>query len=185
MGWPPLVAPLIPPAKRGGNRRHVNLREVVNGLTYILSTGCQWRAIPKDLPPRSTLLLGHSRRLGRVPSLSGVTQQSEVRRALRHFGVAPLSDKVRRSNIGCLSNPDALAVPQLYWLRLDLTDNAWRAIGFWCPTPSGCDHLLLRHRHCIKEGLPWRFAEAPSPLMWPFLIIFSNPKVKIGLQLVD
>ena len=28
---------------------------VVNGLMYILSTGCQWRAVPKDLPPRSTL----------------------------------------------------------------------------------------------------------------------------------
>jgi transposase len=50
-----LVAPLIPPAKRGGNKRTVNLREVVNGLMYILSTGCQWRAIPTDLPPRSTL----------------------------------------------------------------------------------------------------------------------------------
>ena len=50
-----LVEPLIPPAKRGGNRRHVVLREVVHGLTYILSTGCQWRAIAKDLPPRSTL----------------------------------------------------------------------------------------------------------------------------------
>lgn len=49
------VAPLIPPAKRGGNKRTVNVREVVNGLLYILSTGCQWRAIPKDLPPRSTL----------------------------------------------------------------------------------------------------------------------------------
>jgi transposase len=49
------VEPLIPPAKRGGNRRHVDVREVVNGLMYILSTGCQWRAIPKDLPPRSTL----------------------------------------------------------------------------------------------------------------------------------
>src|SRR5208337_486908 len=48
------VEPLIPPAKRGGNRRHVDVREVVNGLMYILSTGCQWRAIPKDLPPRST-----------------------------------------------------------------------------------------------------------------------------------
>src|SRR5208282_95853 len=44
------VEPLIPPAKRGGNRRHVDVREVVNGLMYILSTGCQWRAIPKDLP---------------------------------------------------------------------------------------------------------------------------------------
>ena len=33
----------------------MNVREVVNGLMYILSTGCQWRAIPKDLPPRSTV----------------------------------------------------------------------------------------------------------------------------------
>jgi transposase len=50
-----LVAPLIPPAKRGGDKRTVNIREVVNGLLYVLSTGCQWRAIPKDLPPRSTV----------------------------------------------------------------------------------------------------------------------------------
>ena len=49
------IAPLIPPAKRGGRKRSVDVREVVNGLMYILSTGCQWRAIPKDLPPRSTL----------------------------------------------------------------------------------------------------------------------------------
>ena len=49
------VARLIPPAKRGGNRRPVDVRGVMNGLMYILSTGCQWRAIPKDLPPRSTL----------------------------------------------------------------------------------------------------------------------------------
>ena len=49
------MTPLIPPAKRGGNKRTVNVREVVNGLMYILSTGCQWRAMPKDLPPRSTV----------------------------------------------------------------------------------------------------------------------------------
>ena len=50
-----LVKPLIPPAKRGGNRRHVDVRKIVDGLMYILSTGCQWRALPKDLPPRSTV----------------------------------------------------------------------------------------------------------------------------------
>ena len=50
-----LVAPLIPPAKRGGNRRHVDERAIVDGLMYILSTGCQRRALPKDLPPRSTV----------------------------------------------------------------------------------------------------------------------------------
>ena len=45
----------IPRAKRGGNKRTVDVREVLNGLMYVLSTGCQWRAIPKDLPPRSTI----------------------------------------------------------------------------------------------------------------------------------
>ena len=50
-----LVAPLIPPAKRGGDKRTVDLRAVVDGLMFVLSTGCQWRAIPKDLPPRSTV----------------------------------------------------------------------------------------------------------------------------------
>ncbi len=50
-----LVGPLIPPAKRGGNKRTVDIRAVVNGLMYVLSTGCQWRAIPKDLPPSTTI----------------------------------------------------------------------------------------------------------------------------------
>jgi len=50
-----LVEPLIPPAKRGGRRRSVNLREVLNAIFYVLSTGCQWNALPKDLPPKSTV----------------------------------------------------------------------------------------------------------------------------------
>jgi transposase len=50
-----LISSLIPPAKRGGNKRTVDEREVVNGLMFILSTGCQWRSLPKDLPSRSTV----------------------------------------------------------------------------------------------------------------------------------
>lgn len=50
-----LIEPLIPPAKKGGGKRRVKMREIVNGIMYVLSTGCQWRAVPKDLPPRSTL----------------------------------------------------------------------------------------------------------------------------------
>src|SRR5712691_2544790 len=50
-----LDEPLIPPGKPGGGKRTVIMREVVNGLMYILSTGCQWRAIPKDLPPKSSV----------------------------------------------------------------------------------------------------------------------------------
>ena len=49
------VEPSIPPAKHGGRQREVDVREVLNGIMYVLSTGCQWRYIPRDLPPRSTL----------------------------------------------------------------------------------------------------------------------------------
>jgi len=50
-----VIACLIPPAKKGGYKRTVDVRAVVNGVMYILSTGCQWAALPKDLPPRSTV----------------------------------------------------------------------------------------------------------------------------------
>jgi transposase len=49
------IEPVIPPAKRGGRQREVDVRHVVNGLLYILSTGCQWQYLPKDLPPKSTV----------------------------------------------------------------------------------------------------------------------------------
>ena len=50
-----LIGPLIPPAKHGGRKRSVDVREVLNGIFYVLSTGCQWAAMPKDLPPKSTV----------------------------------------------------------------------------------------------------------------------------------
>ena len=49
-----LVSAMIRPGKRGGRPRTVDLREVLNAIFYVLSTGCQWRALPKDLPPKST-----------------------------------------------------------------------------------------------------------------------------------
>ena len=66
-----VIKPLIPPAKSGGNKRTVDEREIVNGLMFILSTGCQWASLPTDLPPRSTVNYyfcrwNHDRTLGRV-----------------------------------------------------------------------------------------------------------------------
>jgi len=49
-----LIEPSIPPAKRGGRKRTIDIREVVNAIFYVLSTGCQWKALPKDLVPKST-----------------------------------------------------------------------------------------------------------------------------------
>ena len=50
-----LVAPFMPPPRRMGRPRKVDLREVVNAILYLASTGCQWRMLPKDFPPVSTV----------------------------------------------------------------------------------------------------------------------------------
>ena len=50
-----LVAPLIRPARHGGRPRKVDVCEVLNAVFYVLSTGCQWQALPKDLPPKSAV----------------------------------------------------------------------------------------------------------------------------------
>jgi putative transposase len=50
-----LIAPALPAAARRGRPRRTDLRAVVDALLYILATGCQWRALPRDFPPRSTV----------------------------------------------------------------------------------------------------------------------------------
>lgn len=50
-----LIEPLIPAAKYGGRPRQVNIRQIINGIFYLLKTGCQWRMLPKDLPPWGTV----------------------------------------------------------------------------------------------------------------------------------
>ncbi len=42
-----LAAPPVPPAKHGGRRRQVDVREVLNGILRVPGSGCQWRALPK------------------------------------------------------------------------------------------------------------------------------------------
>jgi transposase len=46
---------VIPPGRGGGNKRTADVRRILDGLLYKLSTGCPWTAIPKDMPPRTTL----------------------------------------------------------------------------------------------------------------------------------
>ena len=50
-----LIARLLPKPKRMGRPREVDLRIVLNALLYLLATGCQWRALPKDFPPFTTV----------------------------------------------------------------------------------------------------------------------------------
>ena len=49
------IKPLIPPAKPGGRPRDVDMREVLNGIFYLVRGGGSWRMLPKDLPPWGTV----------------------------------------------------------------------------------------------------------------------------------
>jgi len=50
-----IIEPVLPPAKRGGRPRTTDLRKVMNAILYIASSGCQWRMLPRDFPPVSTV----------------------------------------------------------------------------------------------------------------------------------
>ncbi len=50
-----LIEPLMPTPNRIGRPRKTDLREVVNALLYMASSGCAWRLLPKDFPPFSTV----------------------------------------------------------------------------------------------------------------------------------
>ena len=50
-----ILEPLIPPAKPGGHPRTTEMREVINAILYLDRTGSQWRALPHEFPPWSTV----------------------------------------------------------------------------------------------------------------------------------
>ena len=50
-----LVRPFLVSSKHKGSPSPERVRAILNGVLYVLGTGCQWRALPKDLPPRSTV----------------------------------------------------------------------------------------------------------------------------------
>jgi putative transposase len=82
-----LIARHLPARRRLGRPRKVDLRKVVEAVLYILSTGCQWRALPREFPPYSTVQ-GYFyawRDTGRWHRIVGVL----VRRARRRLGRKP------------------------------------------------------------------------------------------------
>lgn len=50
-----LLEPLFPPSRHGGRPRSTDMREVLNAILYVATSGCQWRMLPKDFPPLSTV----------------------------------------------------------------------------------------------------------------------------------
>jgi transposase len=77
-----LLGFVLPARCRVGRPREVDLRTVMNAILYILATGCQWRALPKDFPPRSTVqyyfYLWRDQRLWRQINLALVRRVREA-----------------------------------------------------------------------------------------------------------
>ena len=50
-----VIEPHLPPSADRGRKRETKLRDVVDAIFYSAQTGCQWRLLPKDFPPFTTV----------------------------------------------------------------------------------------------------------------------------------
>jgi putative transposase len=83
---------LIPPEKAGGRPRTTDMREVINAIWYVLCSGCQWRMLPHEFPPWSTVW-----NYFRIWRKTGVWEQmhTALRERLRsHLGREPTPSAV-------------------------------------------------------------------------------------------
>jgi transposase len=83
----------------------VDVREIVNGLLYLLSTGCQWRAIPRDLPAKSTLYdyldrWNHDGTLSRIHHILYIKCREQVDRGVSPTAAVIDSQSVKSAEKG-------------------------------------------------------------------------------------
>ncbi|MCG3138714.1 MAG: hypothetical protein HJJLKODD_02582 [Phycisphaerae bacterium] len=113
-----IIERLIPPAEPGGRHRSVNMREVLNGIIYLLRTGCSWRQLPHDFPPWGTVHYYYRRfrldgtwehlhdrlrervrrEAGRKPTPSaGIIDSQSIKTAAPQKGAAAATTRAKRS----------------------------------------------------------------------------------------
>ena len=83
-----VIEALLPPACRLGRPRLWSMREIVNGIVYVMRGGIAWRPLPKDLPPKSTVCgyLSAWRDSGLFAGIDAKRRPSGLRRGQRVKG---------------------------------------------------------------------------------------------------
>ncbi|MGY3223537.1 transposase [Bradyrhizobium sp. USDA 4512] len=142
-----LIRRLLPRANRRGRPRKTELRRVIEAILYIVSTGCQWRALPQEFPPYSTVqgYFYRWRDTGRWQRIVSVL----VRRARKKLGRTP---KPTAAVIDSQSAPTTQAggPARLRCRQAHLRPQAAYRDGYQWPPPRGSCSSGQR------SGLPWR-----------------------------
>ncbi|BAI74607.1 transposase (plasmid) [Azospirillum sp. B510] len=149
-----VLEPFLPAARRLGRPRTVNVREIVNGILFLATSGCQWRQLPKDFPPMATVqryfyrwrddgtLCGRPsrrKRRIRVEGWSGASVCPACRRDLWSLGLMKSADQ--RPN------------------HLSALPGAWSPWVWSIPGLTGSSSRLTTLTPSASAG-PWSAAEA-------------------------
>ena len=101
-----LIAPMVPPARRGGRRRSVDVREVLNAIFYVLSTAANGRRCRKISRPKARRIPISCCGIGTAPWIAFTThfmsrpaKQPDGRLVLRLQSSTPKAARQRKKGV--------------------------------------------------------------------------------------